>query len=99
LMPTIVTAAAIVIFHTLTIVSARFHIPLEPILAIWGAAGLAMFATRIAAGNPGLHRSRTARHHVVGVRVEERLPVVHLVSRLGNRRRSRMHFRKDQAAS
>ncbi len=99
LLPTIVTAAAIVIFHTLTIVSARFHIPLEPILAIWGAAGLAMFATRIAAGNPGLHRSRTARHHVVGVRVEERLPVVHLVSRVGNRRRSGMHFRKDQAAS
>jgi hypothetical protein len=40
LMPTIVTAAAIALFHTFTIVSARFHIPIEPLLAIWGAAGL-----------------------------------------------------------
>ncbi len=39
LMPTIVTAAAIALFHTFTIVSARFHIPIEPLLAIWGAAG------------------------------------------------------------
>jgi hypothetical protein len=40
LMPTIVTASAITLFHSLTIVSARFHIPIEPLLAIWGAAGL-----------------------------------------------------------
>ena len=33
LMPTILTAALIVVFHTLTIVSARFHIPIEPLLA------------------------------------------------------------------
>jgi hypothetical protein len=41
LMPTIATAALIAIFHTLTIVSARFHIPIEPLLGVWGAAGLA----------------------------------------------------------
>ncbi len=40
LMPTIVAAALIAGFHTLTIVSARFHIPLEPLLGLWGAAGL-----------------------------------------------------------
>ncbi len=40
LWPTFVTAAAITLFHTLTIVSARFHIPLEPLLALWAAAGI-----------------------------------------------------------
>jgi hypothetical protein len=44
LMPTIVTVAAIALFHSLTIVSARFHIPIEPLLAIWGAAGLTCIA-------------------------------------------------------
>ena len=38
-MPTILTAAAIALFHSLTIVSARFHIPLEPLLAIWAPRG------------------------------------------------------------
>jgi hypothetical protein len=38
LVPTLATAAAIALFHTLTIVSARFHIPIEPLMAIWGAA-------------------------------------------------------------
>ncbi|HMB04647.1 MAG TPA: hypothetical protein VKP69_13015 [Isosphaeraceae bacterium] len=40
LMPTAATAALIVLFHTLTIVSARFHIPLEPLMAVWAAAGV-----------------------------------------------------------
>jgi hypothetical protein len=47
LTPTIVTAAAITVFHTLTIVSARFHIPIEPLLAIWAAAGLVGLADRV----------------------------------------------------
>jgi len=38
--PTFLTVGLITLFHSLTIVSARFHIPLEPILAVWGAAGL-----------------------------------------------------------
>lgn len=38
--PTLATAAAIALFHTLTIVSARFHIPLEPLLTLWGAGAL-----------------------------------------------------------
>ena len=39
LIPTIITAALIVIFHSLTIVSARFHIPIEPLLGLWGRSG------------------------------------------------------------
>ncbi len=40
LMPTIITVAVVAAFHSLTIVSARFHVPLEPLLGIWGACGL-----------------------------------------------------------
>ncbi len=40
LVPTVLTAVAITVFHTLTIVSARFHVPIEPLLALWGAAGV-----------------------------------------------------------
>ncbi|MFO0960585.1 MAG: hypothetical protein U0800_24645 [Isosphaeraceae bacterium] len=39
--PTALTAALIALFHTLTIVSARFHLPIEPFLALWAAGGLA----------------------------------------------------------
>ena len=39
LVPTIITVALITVFHSLTIVSARFHIPLEPLLGVWGAGG------------------------------------------------------------
>ena len=38
--PTLLAAALIALFHTLTIVSARFHIPLEPLMGLWAAAGL-----------------------------------------------------------
>jgi hypothetical protein len=40
LAPTILTVALITAFHALTIVSARFHIPIEPLLAVWAASGL-----------------------------------------------------------
>jgi hypothetical protein len=40
LAPTLLTVALITAFHTLTIVSARFHIPIEPLFALWAAAGL-----------------------------------------------------------
>ena len=40
LAPTILTAALIAVFHSLTIVSARFHIPIEPLLGLWAASGL-----------------------------------------------------------
>jgi hypothetical protein len=37
--PTILTAAMIGAFHALTIVSARFHLPIEPLMGLWAAAG------------------------------------------------------------
>ncbi len=71
LIPTILTAAAITLFHALTIVSARFHIPLEPLMAIWGAAGFTRWDV-----SPS-KRSAPAPHHVERVRVEGGLGVVH----------------------
>ncbi len=38
LAPTALAAILIALFHTLTIVSARFHIPIEPLMILWGAA-------------------------------------------------------------
>ena len=38
--PSMLTAGLIALFHTLTIVSARFQIPIEPIMAVWAASGL-----------------------------------------------------------
>ena len=39
--PTLVTAALVAAFHSLTIVSARFHVPVEPLLGLWASCGLA----------------------------------------------------------
>jgi hypothetical protein len=39
LAPTVWTTLAITTFHALTIVSARFHVPVEPLMAVWIAAG------------------------------------------------------------
>ena len=61
--PTVVTAALIAVFHALTIVSARFHIPIEPLMAVWAACGLTRFS-------PAPERaSAPAPHHVEGVGV------------------------------
>jgi hypothetical protein len=66
LRPTIATALLISIFHALTIVSARFHIPIEPLMAVWAGAGLSG-PSEVPA------RSPAARDHVVGVRLVRRL--------------------------
>jgi hypothetical protein len=71
MVPTIAVAAAIALFHTLTIVSARFHIPLEPLMAIWGAAGLARLTNPWA----DCRGSAPAPHQVKLIRVESRLGV------------------------
>jgi len=71
LMPTIITAAAIVLFHSLTIVSARFHLPIEPILAVWGAAGLVHRLDQAASQRPGasaINRGSTPRPRRPGQR-------------------------------
>ena len=83
LLPTVVTAAAIAGFHALTIVSARFHLPIEPLLAIWGAAGLhhSLARFRRKAQSDGLYLT-AARHHVKRVGIERGLAVTHRVDDL-----------------
>jgi hypothetical protein len=71
MIPTIATAVLITAFHTLTIVSARFHIPIEPLLGLWGAAGLARAVEVVA-----IHRSRSC-----GVKRLERIVSPHPRSR------------------
>ncbi|QEH33110.1 hypothetical protein OJF2_16070 [Aquisphaera giovannonii] len=41
LAPLFLTAGLISAFHAMTIVSARFHLPIEPLMAVWAGAGLA----------------------------------------------------------
>ena len=38
--PSLLVAGVITAFHALTIVSARFHLPIEPLMALWAGAGL-----------------------------------------------------------
>ncbi len=45
--PTLLTVGLIAGFHALTIVSARFHLPIEPLMAVWAASGLARASSRI----------------------------------------------------
>jgi hypothetical protein len=40
LAPILATVALIAVFHAMTIVSARFHVPIEPLLALWAGCGL-----------------------------------------------------------
>jgi hypothetical protein len=48
LWPTVGAAGALLVFHTLTIASARFRIPLEPLTFVWAAGCLAPLAERFA---------------------------------------------------
>ncbi len=41
LAPTLLVCFLLTLFHTLTIVSSRFHIPIEPLLAAWAGVGVA----------------------------------------------------------
>jgi len=84
LLPTIVTVTLIAVFHALTIVSARFHIPIEPLMAVWGAAGFTRFEVRRG-------RSAPAGHDVERIRVVDRLAVFHGVSEFGLLHRSMVH--------
>lgn len=84
LMPTIAVATAVTLFHVLTIVSARFHVPLEPLMAIWGAA---VFGRWPVGSRPRPDREASGNalaagpHHVERVGVEDRL----LGAQLGGR--------------
>jgi hypothetical protein len=59
--PTLLVAGLVALFHALTIVSARFHVPIEPLLALWAGAGLG--------------RSAASADGVEGVGVEQGLGV------------------------
>jgi hypothetical protein len=48
LAPSIGAFAAVALFHTLTITSVRFRIPVEPIGLVWGAVGLSPAVTNVA---------------------------------------------------
>ena len=57
--PTLLTTALIAGFHALTIVSARFHLPIEPLMGLWAAAGLTRWGPiRL---SPGCRRRRRRR--------------------------------------
>jgi hypothetical protein len=75
LAPTVATAALIALFHTLTIVSARFHIPIEPLMAVWAGAGLTCLKERP-------RHSAAAGYHIVGVGLVSRLDRHGLVGRI-----------------
>jgi len=62
LVPTILTVGLVAAFHAATIVSARFHIPIEPLLAVWAGAGLARIA-------PGSAPARVPAGEVEGLGV------------------------------
>jgi hypothetical protein len=49
--PTLLTVGLIAAFHALTIVSARFHLPIEPLMGLWAACGLGR--QRLASEEPG----------------------------------------------
>jgi len=46
--PTLLTAALIATFHALTIVSTRFHLPIEPLMGLWAASGLSRWGSTAA---------------------------------------------------
>lgn len=47
IVPGLVVVLSIALFHVLTITSARFHIPIEPVMTIWAAIGVHGIASTI----------------------------------------------------
>ena len=68
LVPTFLTAGLIAAFHVFTLVSARFHVPLEPLMAVCAAGSLAKTLSASPTGN------------VVGVVLHHRLSVKKVLS-------------------
>jgi len=91
LAPTALTALAITMFHTMTIVSARFHVPVEPLMAIWGAAG----AWRLLESG-ALRASPPARDHIERVWVVDSFRVLSRI-KLQFPDRANVHARQQQA--
>jgi hypothetical protein len=68
--PTLLTVGLVAAFHALTIVSARFHLPIEPLLALWAGSGLARFSV---VGHPAGEVECVGINGRLGVRRDERL--------------------------
>jgi hypothetical protein len=98
LLPTILTAGLIVVFHTLTIVSARFHIPIEPLLGLWGAAGLIGAADYLLLWRIRGRSSPAVRDNVISVGIKRRLAVPRRVERFRFFSGTSVNMSEDQAA-
>ncbi len=59
LWPLYAIVAAVMLFHTLTIVSARFRLPIEPLTFVWAAAAVSAAVGRIF--NPSVNRQANSR--------------------------------------
>ncbi len=68
--PTLLTVGLVAAFHALTIVSARFHLPIEPLLALWAGAGVARFS---AVAHPAGEVECVGVNGRLGIRPDERL--------------------------
>jgi hypothetical protein len=90
LLPTVLTVLAIMAFHTLTIVSARFHVPIEPLMAVWSGAGVCRIL-RIS----GRSVLPSARDDIESVRVVDGLGVLAPIRRQFLDR-ANVHSRNDQ---
>lgn len=68
--PSLLTAGLIAAFHALTIVSARFHLPIEPLMAVGAASGLS-WSRKPTSGNgflgSSLERDRSLRRWIGGM--------------------------------
>ncbi len=72
---TLLTAALIAAFHALTIVSARFHVPIEPLLAVWAACGLTRWSSVSTATAGDVESVGVARELRSARRVSRHVPV------------------------
>ena len=92
LWPTVTITALIAIFHTLTIVSSRFHIPIEPFLAVWGASGVSRWCDFCFA------RSTAARDDVKRVGIVDDLAFRHAAGDVALAKKTIVHARHLQAS-
>ena len=73
--PTFLTALLITLFHALTIVSARFHLPIEPLMAVWGAMAFAFPRHAVEDNQAGPAAARAGSTAVIAKRLDQpRLP-------------------------
>jgi hypothetical protein len=79
--PTLATVALVAAFHALTIVSARFHVPIEPLLALWAACGMTRlnprsgFLSTTRARRAEVASSTSAAHNIKRIGVDRSLGV------------------------